>query len=339
MSFFGDKDFMLEVAKGNVPGHSLAFGSSRNPSLGTNLEDIWLGGTLSSIPYDAQTGNFTAGLTITGGTSGATAIIVIDDDDGATGTLTIRKISGVFADGEVITDTSTGSADTNIPSGVISLGVYNYPSAGQQWEVVCESTNDAAAGTGARTIDVEYLDDALVLQTEAVTLNGHTPVLMVATNSFRNRVASVTSWGAGVGGLYNKANDGTIIIRDTVTKDVMMVINYDDNVVGDEHGNNVTRLGTFNTELGTKAYLIYNTYNTSKNHQADISALVRGTHDGGFFNSFDISVYQNSVTFDFSSTPLVILPTEDIRFIGKTNNTSVDVNVVSTWLIVEDDFA
>lgn len=65
------------------------------------------------LDYDAQTGNFTVGLTITGGTSGATAVISADTDSGTTGTLTLTSVSGLFEDNETITDTSTGSATTN----------------------------------------------------------------------------------------------------------------------------------------------------------------------------------------------------------------------------------
>ena len=66
-----------------------------------------------TLDYDAETGAFTAGLVLTGGTSGATAIILEVDDAGTTGTLTLGDIVGTFEDDETITDTSTGSADAN----------------------------------------------------------------------------------------------------------------------------------------------------------------------------------------------------------------------------------
>jgi len=68
-----------------------------------------------TLAYDAQTANFTAGKILTGGTSGATAIILSDADGGATGTLTLGNISGVFVDNETITDNNgtPGSATVN----------------------------------------------------------------------------------------------------------------------------------------------------------------------------------------------------------------------------------
>lgn len=65
------------------------------------------------LDYDAQTGNFVVGLTITGGTSGATGVILKDTDAGVTGTLVLGNVVGTFQDNEVITDTGTGSADVN----------------------------------------------------------------------------------------------------------------------------------------------------------------------------------------------------------------------------------
>lgn len=70
------------------------------------------------LPYDGQTGNFTAGLIVTGGTSGAKGLIVSDLDAGATGTLIITGISGTFQDNETLTDGATGSATANIPNGL-----------------------------------------------------------------------------------------------------------------------------------------------------------------------------------------------------------------------------
>lgn len=67
----------------------------------------------STLAYDAQTANFTLGGVLTGGTSGATARIIADSDSGATGTLTVKDIIGVFLDNEIITDDSGGSAKAN----------------------------------------------------------------------------------------------------------------------------------------------------------------------------------------------------------------------------------
>lgn len=73
------------------------------------------------IKYDAEVAAFTAGETLTGGTSGATATIVKVIDDGLTGSLQVQAIGGTFQDNETITDSGGGSAKADIPDGAIQI--------------------------------------------------------------------------------------------------------------------------------------------------------------------------------------------------------------------------
>ncbi len=66
-----------------------------------------------TLAYDGQSANFTAGLLLTGGTSGATGYIHQDTDAGTTGTLLLTDVRGTFVDNEAITDSSTGAAVVN----------------------------------------------------------------------------------------------------------------------------------------------------------------------------------------------------------------------------------
>jgi len=72
-----------------------------------------VGRVSQTLAYDAQSANFTVGAVLTGGTSGATAVILTDADSGATGTLTLGSIAGVFQDNEALTDSSGGAATAN----------------------------------------------------------------------------------------------------------------------------------------------------------------------------------------------------------------------------------
>lgn len=79
----------------------------------------------SQLLYDNQTGNFTVGTVLTGGTSGATARIIGDTDAGLTGTLVLKNIIGVFLDNEPLTDSATGAADCDgvlVPQNAALLG-------------------------------------------------------------------------------------------------------------------------------------------------------------------------------------------------------------------------
>ena len=60
-----------------------------------------------TLGYDTGTAAFTAGKTLTGATSHATAVIVSVSGTTATGTLTLHTITGTFQDDEVLSDNGT----------------------------------------------------------------------------------------------------------------------------------------------------------------------------------------------------------------------------------------
>lgn len=64
----------------------------------------------ATLLFNLQTSNFTAGATLSGGTSGATARIVAVVQAAGSGTLTLGDISGTFISGEVLTDDESGDA-------------------------------------------------------------------------------------------------------------------------------------------------------------------------------------------------------------------------------------
>lgn len=95
-------------------GNYMLCANGTNPMLvydGTNFLPAY-DTILYALNYDAETAPFTAGQTLTGGTSGHTGIIVKVIDNGTTGTLWLRATTGTFQDNEIITG-STGSATAN----------------------------------------------------------------------------------------------------------------------------------------------------------------------------------------------------------------------------------
>ena len=92
--------------------------------------------------------------------------------------------------------TSPGTAAEQVPgfaTGIITLNAivttpvrkttYNEPASGAQRSIGSSSASDTAAGTGARTVIIEYLNSTFDGPfMEIVTLNGVTPVNTVATN-------------------------------------------------------------------------------------------------------------------------------------------------------------
>lgn len=70
---------------------------------------------LIAVPFDGQTGAFTNGLIVTGGTSGATGRLISHQDAGTTGRLGILwdSTGASFVNNDALTDTSTGAADAS----------------------------------------------------------------------------------------------------------------------------------------------------------------------------------------------------------------------------------
>lgn len=83
----------------------------------------WVEGGIHALNFDGEVDAFTAGLTLTGATSGATATIVRVIDNGTTGTLWLRDVvGGPFDDNETIEDSGTGEATANGINIVVAPG-------------------------------------------------------------------------------------------------------------------------------------------------------------------------------------------------------------------------
>jgi hypothetical protein len=94
-------------------------------------------------------------------------------------------------------------------------GPYPWPTAPQALEVVSDSANDTALGTGARTAFVTLLDSNYVSTTLPVTLNGLTPVPITGTflrvNDARADTAGSTS--TNVGNIDVRVAGGGTVLR------------------------------------------------------------------------------------------------------------------------------
>lgn len=113
----------LGVVEGPLFGFNTKFGTISqfhdglrciNIDFTEHNEMFVFGENSARLNYDAQTGNFTLGDTVTDGTTGATGTIEWDVDEGTSGYLTVSGITGgTFEDGNTITDGSGGSATMN----------------------------------------------------------------------------------------------------------------------------------------------------------------------------------------------------------------------------------
>jgi hypothetical protein len=139
----------------------------------------------------------------------------------STGNLIITSLTGFgsdFAFGDITTSALTRT--------LLRRTAYTEQTTDGQRSIASASANDAAAGTGARTVKITYLDQTGAgPYTETLTLNGTTGVNTVATNiCFIEQIEVMTAGSGGV-------NAGIITLYSAVAKGGVAIgtINASDN--------------------------------------------------------------------------------------------------------------
>lgn len=107
-------------------------------------------------------------------------------------------------------DMDTGAHEDVWPLG----GIYPWQSAAVTLEILSSSADDAAAGTGARTVTLDGLDGAYEPVQQTITLNGITPVAvptaLLRVNGLRVTPGATGSVGTNVGNITLRVVAGAI---------------------------------------------------------------------------------------------------------------------------------
>lgn len=102
-------------------------------------------------------------------------------------------------------------------------GTFSWPGSAQALEIASGSAADAAAGTGARTVRVDYLDSNWAAQSVVGTMNGVTPVALGVTAIRVNRLTVITA-GSGT------TNAGLITVAGALGGDTFASMTAGDSV-------------------------------------------------------------------------------------------------------------
>jgi hypothetical protein len=207
-------------------------------------------------------------------------------------------------------------------------GLLGHPPSPTIMTISSSSADDAAAGTGARTVFIQGINGTGGYSTEIVTLNGQTPVSTVNTYDSIERMVVVTvgSGGANAGLIY--AGTGT------VTSGVPAVP-Y--SVVGT--GENVSLVGHWTCPAGHTGYLNYGKITvgpTSGNHFV-LGRLKLRLNSGVIITAAKTTIQQGEVSYPFEF-PIKINPGECITATAQGSGTNATVSSYFEILLIRDSF-
>lgn len=200
-------------------------------------------------------------------------------------------------------------------------GLYSYLSAATVLKVSSSSTNDASAGTGARTVELFGLDGDYNEISETVTLNGQTAVNTTQSYLRINRmiVRSAGSGGANAGVLYA----GTGTVTSGVPANIYATVNGD--------GSNQTLMALWTVPAGYTAYLVqYDISNgTTSNTPAVCKLSLVARPYGEVFQTKDVK----SLTTGMHIENTLVIP---VKF---TEKTDIEVRAISSSASVSFDIS
>ena len=186
-------------------------------------------------------------------------------------------------------------------------GVYKFPAAPMQMQVVSSSAADGPAGAGARQVKIYYLDANYIELTELVNLNGTTPVNTSATNILRINDLHVTDAG------NNKCSAGNIDIRNLAGTEIYSRISATRNAslqaiwtVPDGYTLYLTSWKCSAFQAKEKVSFIV--LRTTSDHEGNLTA-------GIFMHKDIVSLYNNHAVVPFTA-PVKIPSRADVKLTG-----------------------
>lgn len=334
-SRIGTTDFMFEVAKGNVAGHSQMNKYGHNESVSAGPEDVWGGGglydfyfttnqTVEAVSTDVDdVGSLVSSGTATGGTT----TTLIDTGANFTG-------DGVIVGDVVINDTNGEWATVNaVAATTLTHTVMTNASTSSPTSNPNESGDTyrvaSSADTGSGVIHIEGLTDSSgtwSVATETVILNGQTDVAI--TKTF---VRLYRSFVLHAGASAMNEGDITVEVDATVNAGIFIVA-----------GDGQTQHAIYTVPSGKTGYFLkgYVGIGSRSNPAASASAVftwrarLNNGATGVFAIKGQVEVMTTANQFWIYEYAIPVALPEKSDILIRCDETSVDVGVIGAFDMV-----
>ena len=197
---------------------------------------------------------------------------------------------------------------------ITDLGTNVLPTSAGVATLVSASTDDASDGTGARTVEVQGLDENYLPLTETLTMNGTTNV--VGSSSFL-RVFRMRVLTSGTGEI-NAGNITASIGGSNVAQ-----------ILADK---GQTLMAVYTIPAGKSGYLTKIQGSISKNQEAVFQIRIK-EFGNGFNVKGQFGTFSNTITYDYP-IPLQFKEKTDIQILGKAGATS-EMGAVFDILLID----
>jgi len=192
-----------------------------------------------------------------------------------------------------------GAVGTSFELVSVASANITYPTSAGAVTVVSASTDDDSAGTGARTVLIEGLDENYDIQSETVTMDGTTNV--VTTNTYI-RLFRMSVQTAGSGG----KNAGNITATIGGNEQVRISTDFE----------NQSLVAVYTIPNNYKGYITRMQFSAGKENKTGMGALFVRPTSGVFQVKNIVECYRNNMVVDLPN-PIVVEGKTDIELRAK----------------------
>lgn len=217
-------------------------------------------------------------------------------------------------------------------------GVYPTPTTAVALEIVSSSANDAAAGTGARSVTIEGISDtngSWTLESQTITMNGTTAVAV--PNSMRRVFRMYVETSGSYADASTPSHNSTITLRVASAGATWGVIASESSF-----GLGQSEIGVYTVPAGYTGYFLDKNVTIEDAKSADVFLYLREGADttSAPYSPLQVKELERNLSSNSKRNPKApmfsMVGPADVGFMGKTSSGTTDISVEFEILLVQD---